>query len=320
MTGAMLIRRILPLARAPVVMATNTVMVIVGAILLVVDIETSTAPLTVECLEEGLAICYQQVLAHYQDQDAVGKNKIEALQRHANSGTGSFMGDFTEHLGVLREIFVKYKPGELTDEDRTKVGIGVAWHTTMRLTPSEVTVLQVLQGKMVRLATDAEVPLTGYNTAGFYASSSYVGPRPELLPVEWANAFSTIFDSNAPTPVPLEAWQHMLAYLLTTSRVEEVKSAACIIVPVHHLNHYLFVVFFRQVKRVVFFDNGKRFNPSWPTQLMKDTFTEVGVHCFSDGDERWVFEEGTITQQPDVIHSADYVLSGTNALLQAEDV
>ncbi|KAL6746465.1 hypothetical protein V8C86DRAFT_2445140 [Haematococcus lacustris] len=110
----------------------------------------------------------------------------------------------------------------------------------MRLTPSAVPVLQVLKGKVVRLPTDAEVPVTGYNTPG--------------------------------------------------------------------------------VKRVVFFDSGKRFNPSWPTQLMKDTFTEMGWHFFSDELEPWVFEEGTITQQPDAIHCADHVLSGINALLQAEDV
>ncbi|KAL6753350.1 hypothetical protein V8C86DRAFT_2438498 [Haematococcus lacustris] len=233
----------------------------------------------------------------------------------------------------------------------------------MRLTPSAVPVLQVLKGRVVRLPTDAEVPVTGYHTPGglvlpdpedidslspgkwmtngalaslittmqvewcgggakitFYAPSSYVGPRPELLLVEWANELSTIFDSNAPTPVPLESWQRMLNYLVTMDRVENVESAACIIVPVHHSNHYFFVVYFRQVKRVVFFDSGKRFNPSWPTQLMKDTFTEMGWHFFSDELEPWVFEEGTITQQPDAIHCADHVLSGINAVLQAEDV
>ncbi|KAL6748896.1 hypothetical protein V8C86DRAFT_2442640 [Haematococcus lacustris] len=103
--------------------------------------------------------------------------------------------------------------------------------------------------------------------------------------------------------------------MVTMDRVENVESAACIIVPVHHSNHYFFVVYFRQVKRVVFFDSGKRFNPSWP-----DTFTEMGWHFFSDELEPWVFEEGTITQQPDAIHCADHVLSGINAVLQAEDV
>ncbi|KAL6746160.1 hypothetical protein V8C86DRAFT_2445416 [Haematococcus lacustris] len=206
---------------------------------------------------------------------------------------------------------------------------------------------------MIRLSTTRQVPFTGYNpgtgfmlpdaddidslspgkwmTDGamaslitsmqYYGTSAYDGPRPLLLPPAWANGFQTIFHSDAPTPVPIEAWQQLLAYFDTRHRVQEVKSAGCIIVPVHHSNHYVFLVFFRQVHRVVFFDSGKRFNPSWPTQLMKDTFTEVGADLFyTDVHQRWDFEEGTITQQPDDIHCADYALSGVNALLQAADV
>ncbi|GFH24125.1 hypothetical protein HaLaN_21857 [Haematococcus lacustris] len=368
--------------------------VILGAILLMVDIDTSTAPPTVECLENGLAICYQQVLAHYQALDVVTRNKIDALQRHANTWTGSIMSDFTEHLGVLGDIFRQYKAGgggvdalcaiekSLRDE-ALPVFLRLITATGPTAPPPELTdedKTKVLKGKMVRLATDAEVPHTGYSTAGgyfmlpdaedidslspgkwmtngalaslitsmqvewcgggakitvsgpqhtvdcgcvhlqFYAPSSYVGPRPELLPVEWANELSPIFDSNAPMPVPLESWQRMLAYLVAMNRVEQIDAAACIIVPVHHNNHYFFVVYFRQVKRVVFFDSGERFNPSWPTQLMMDTFTELGDHCFSDDMEGYVFEKGTITQQPDGIHCADFTLSGINALLQAANL
>ncbi|KAL6763971.1 hypothetical protein V8C86DRAFT_3022453 [Haematococcus lacustris] len=352
-TGAMLIRRILSLARAPAVMAANTAMVILGAILLMVDIETSTAPPTVECLENALALCYQQVLAHYQAQDPAGKNKVEALQRGANNWTGKYEADFTDDWGVLGDIFKLYKAGELSDKDRTKVGLGATCHTDMRLTPSEVFVLQTLKGKMIRLSTTREVPFTGYNPGSglilpddedidslspgkwmtdgafaslimsmqFYATSAYDGPRPLLLPLAWANGLQPIFDSSAPTPVPIEAWQQLLAHFATKHKQQEVKAAGCIIVPIHHDNHYVFVVFFRQVHRVVFFDSGKQFNPSWPTQLMKDTFTEIGADLFfTDVHQQWVFEEGTITQQPDGIHCADYVLSAINALLQAADV
>ncbi|KAL6755707.1 hypothetical protein V8C86DRAFT_2436735 [Haematococcus lacustris] len=210
----------------------------------------------------------------------------------------------------------------------------------------------VLKGKMIRLAADTVLAYTGYssgedlmlpdeddinslnpgnwmtsgafssliNSMQFWKPSAYDGPRPMLLPVELARVFSPIFDSNTPTPAPVEAWQELYGYFCSVHRVQELKSAACIILPVHHDNHYFFVVFFRQVKRVVFFDSGKQFNPNWPTQLMKDTFTEVAEEIFSDGDERWVFEEGTITQQPDAIHCADYTLTGINAILQAADV
>ncbi|GFH29728.1 hypothetical protein HaLaN_28440, partial [Haematococcus lacustris] len=254
--------------------------------------------------------CYEQVLAHYQALDAVTRNKIDALQRHANTWTASITADSTEHLSVLGEIYRQYKAGgggmdalraietSLRDE-ALPVFLRLITATGPTAPPLQLTDedrTKVLKGRVVRLPTDAEVPATGYNTPGglvlpdpedidslspgrwmtsvalaslvtsmqFYAPSSFVGPRPELLPVEWANELSTIFDSNAPTPVPLESWQRMLNYLVTMDRVENVSSAACIIVPVHHSNHYFFLVYFRQVKRVVFFDSGKRFNPSWP--------------------------------------------------------
>ncbi|KAL6753930.1 hypothetical protein V8C86DRAFT_2438128 [Haematococcus lacustris] len=218
------------------------------------------------------------------------------------------------------------------------------------LTVEETT--KVLKGKVIRLASDTVLAYTGYssgeglmlpdeddinslnpgnwmsscafssliNSMQFWKPSAYDGPRPMLLPVELARVFSPIFDSNTPTPAPVEAWQELFGYFYSVHRVQELKSAACIILPVHHDNHYFFLVFFRQVKRVVFFDSGKQFNPNWPTQLMKDTFTEVAEEIFSEGDERWVFEEGTITQQPDAIHCADYTLTGINAILQAADV
>ncbi|KAL6751748.1 hypothetical protein V8C86DRAFT_2439768, partial [Haematococcus lacustris] len=229
---------------------------------------------------------------------------------------------------------------------------GATCLTILTRTSSEVFVLQVLKGKMIRLASDTVLAYTGYssgeglmlpdeddinslnpgnwmtsgafssliNSMQFWQPSAYDGPRPMLLPVELARVFSPIFDSSTPTPAPVEAWQELYGYFCSVHRVQELKSSACIILPVHHDNHYFFVVFFRQVKRVVFFDSGKQFNPNWPTQLMKDTFTEVAEEIFSDGDERWVFEEGTITQQPDAIHCADYTLTGINAILQAADV